>query len=104
MSVLNVRLPQSLHDELREIAGVEGVSMNQLVLLAVAEKLATRRAKNEARSGSSLRDLQARSALSREEARAGLEAWWTSRPDESPLPGDEISPELHERLAATQRK
>lgn len=104
MSVLNVRLPQSLHDELREIAGVEGVSMNQMVLLAVAEKLAARRAKNEARAGSSLRALQSRSGLGREEARAGLEAWWASRPDALPVPGDEMPSELREQLAVTQPK
>jgi hypothetical protein len=40
MSTLSVRLPNSLHRQLRELAGREGVSMNQLISSAVGEKLA----------------------------------------------------------------
>jgi hypothetical protein len=40
MSTLSVRLPNSLHRHLRELAEREGVSMNQLVSCAVGEKLA----------------------------------------------------------------
>jgi hypothetical protein len=40
MSTLSIRLPSSLHRQLREIAVREGVSMNQLISSAVAEKLA----------------------------------------------------------------
>lgn len=40
MSTLSVRLPNSLHRHLREIAEREGVSMNQLISSAVGEKLA----------------------------------------------------------------
>ncbi len=43
MSVLNLRLPPSLHEELKSLAQEQGVSMNQLALLAVAEKLAVLR-------------------------------------------------------------
>ena len=39
MSTLSVRLPNSLHDRLRELARQVGVSMNQLIATAVAEKL-----------------------------------------------------------------
>lgn len=39
MSTLSVRLPNSLHVRLRELAQAEGVSMNQLIATAVAEKL-----------------------------------------------------------------
>lgn len=39
MSTLSVRLPNSLHERLRELARAEGVSMNQLIATAVAEKL-----------------------------------------------------------------
>jgi len=40
MSTLSVRLPNSLHRRLRELAEREGVSMNQLISSAVGEKLA----------------------------------------------------------------
>ena len=39
MSALNVRLPESLHQALRELAKQEGVSMNQLITQALAEKI-----------------------------------------------------------------
>jgi hypothetical protein len=40
MSTLSIRLPNSLHQKLRELAVREGVSMNQLISSAVGEKLA----------------------------------------------------------------
>lgn len=39
MSSLNLRLPDYLHDHIRELAKREGVSINQLITLAVAEKV-----------------------------------------------------------------
>ncbi len=39
MSTLSLRLPESLHAELRKLAEQEGVSINQLVASAAAEKL-----------------------------------------------------------------
>ena len=39
MSTLSVRLPNSLHKRLRELAKSEGISMNQLIASAVSEKL-----------------------------------------------------------------
>ena len=41
MSALSVRIPRSLHEQLRELANEEGVSINQFVTLAIAEKIAT---------------------------------------------------------------
>ena len=41
MSALSVRIPKSLHEQLRELANEEGVSINQFVTLAIAEKIAT---------------------------------------------------------------
>jgi predicted DNA-binding ribbon-helix-helix protein len=41
MSTLSVRLPNSLHRQLRQLAEREGVSMNQLISSAVGEKLAS---------------------------------------------------------------
>lgn len=39
MGALTIRLPDSLHDRLRELAEEEGISMNQFVMLATAEKV-----------------------------------------------------------------
>ncbi|HEX9640931.1 MAG TPA: toxin-antitoxin system HicB family antitoxin [Candidatus Krumholzibacteria bacterium] len=40
MSTLSLRLPNSLHEEIKKLAHREGISINQLVSTAVAEKLA----------------------------------------------------------------
>jgi hypothetical protein len=39
MSTLSLRLPESLHKQLKSAAEREGVSINQLITTAVAEKL-----------------------------------------------------------------
>lgn len=39
MSAMSLRLPESLHKKVREVAKQEGVSINQFVTLAIAEKL-----------------------------------------------------------------
>jgi len=39
MSTLSIRLPDSLHRYLKELAEQEGISMNQFIALAVAEKV-----------------------------------------------------------------
>jgi predicted DNA-binding ribbon-helix-helix protein len=39
MSTLSIRLPNSLHKNLKWIAEKEGVSINQLIASAVAEKI-----------------------------------------------------------------
>ena len=39
MSTMRVRLPESLHKQARELAEQEGVSINQLVATALAEKV-----------------------------------------------------------------
>lgn len=41
MSVMSLRIPKSLHNQVRELAKEEGVSINQFVALALAEKVAT---------------------------------------------------------------
>ena len=43
MSALNLRLPESLHVQVRELAERDKVSINQFVTLAVAEKVAALR-------------------------------------------------------------
>ena len=39
-SVLSLRIPKTLHNQVRALAAEEGVSMNQFVMLALAEKVA----------------------------------------------------------------
>lgn len=41
MSTLSLRLPNSLHERLRELAAREGISINQLITLAAAEKVSS---------------------------------------------------------------
>jgi len=41
MSTLSLRIPESLHRELRELARREGVSINQVISSAVGEKVAS---------------------------------------------------------------
>jgi len=40
MSALSLRLPDSLHKRLKELASREGISINQFIATAVAEKMA----------------------------------------------------------------
>ena len=40
MSTISLRLPDSLHEEIRKLANRENVSINQLATLAIAEKVA----------------------------------------------------------------
>ena len=40
MSTLSLRLPDSLHKKVRELAKKEGISINQFIATATAEKLA----------------------------------------------------------------
>jgi len=40
MSTISLRLPESLHKQVRELAQRENISINQLISTALAEKLA----------------------------------------------------------------
>jgi uncharacterized protein (DUF1778 family) len=40
MSTISIRLPESLHDGIREAARREGISINQFIASAAGEKLA----------------------------------------------------------------
>ncbi len=39
MSTISLRLPESLHKQVRELAKKEGISINQFLAAAVAEKM-----------------------------------------------------------------
>ncbi len=40
MGTISIRLPDSLHEEIRKLAERENISINQLATLAIAEKIA----------------------------------------------------------------
>jgi len=44
MSTLSVRLPNSLHERVKELAKTENISVNHFITLAVAEKLSVLKA------------------------------------------------------------
>lgn len=39
MSTMTVRLPESLHEKIKELAQEEGISINQFLVVAAAEKM-----------------------------------------------------------------
>lgn len=85
MSTLSVRLPNSLHKQLRECAKREGTSINQLISSAVAEKL------------SCLLTEEYLEARGRQASRRKFEAALRTIPDTEPeafdrLPDDEQKP------------
>ena len=90
MSALSLRLPNSLHERARELAEREGISINQLVSTALAEKMAALMTEEyleaRARRGSRTRFLRALAKV----------------PDVPPPAGDEL-PALRPRKPSTRR-
>ena len=92
MSDLRLRLPDSLHSKLREIAKKDDVSINQFIATAVAEKAA------------------AYLTIEYLEERAGradpslFDRLLDRVPDTAPLPGDELPPEARPRKRRRQRR
>ena len=84
MSTLSLRLPESLHERARALAQQEGVSINQLIATALAEKISA------LDTVGYLRDRAARG--SRE---AFLDAL-NDVPDAEPMSGDELPKGLDE--------
>jgi hypothetical protein len=75
---MSLRLPDFLHERIREVAKKEGVSINQLVTLAVAEKLSA---------------LMTEEYILARAARGDLEKYrrvLAKVPDVPPEPGDEL--------------
>jgi hypothetical protein len=78
MSTMSVRLPESLHEKAREMAEREGVSINQLVTTALAEKLSA---------------LLTEEYLAQRATRGSREKYGrvlAKVSDQGPIPGDEI--------------
>lgn len=78
MSALSLRLPQSIHHHIREIAKKEGVSINQFISSAVSEKISA---------------LMTEDYLKKRAKRAKKEDFrkvLAKVPCRKPLPGDEL--------------
>ncbi len=78
MSTLSLRLPESIHRHIKEVAKMEGVSINQFISSAVAEKISA---------------LMTEDYLKTRAKRANkddFEKILAEVPDRKPLPGDEL--------------
>lgn len=78
MGALSLRLPESLHRKLGEVAEREGVSINQLISSAVAEKM------------SALMTEEYLEARAKRGSRRKFEAVLAKIPDVEPDPSDRI--------------
>jgi hypothetical protein len=82
MSTLSLRLPKSLHERARVLAEQEGVSINQLIATALAEKISA---------------LDTIGYLRERAARGSREAFLRALqevPNAEPVPGDELPPDF----------
>jgi hypothetical protein len=77
MSALSLRLPESLHRKVRELAEREDVSINQFIATAVAEKM------------SALLTLDYLEERAQRGSRSHFKSVLRRVPDAPPLPGDE---------------
>ena len=78
MSTLSLRLPDSLHKRVRDLAQQEGISINQFVSTAVAEKMAA------------LMTVDYLDERAKRGSREKVLAVLAKVPDVAPEPGDEL--------------
>ncbi|KHE92112.1 MAG: type II toxin-antitoxin system HicB family antitoxin [Candidatus Scalindua rubra] len=78
MSALSLRLPDSIHRHIKEVAKKEGVSINQFISSAVSEKISALLTEDY---------LKERAGRARKK---DLKQILDKVPDRKPLPGDEI--------------
>jgi len=78
MSALSLRLPDSIHRHIREIAKREGVSINQFISSAVSEKI------------SAIMTEEYLSERAKRARKGDLKKILDRVPDRAPIPGDEI--------------
>ncbi|XOF34188.1 MAG: toxin-antitoxin system HicB family antitoxin [Candidatus Electrothrix sp. YB6] len=81
MSTLSLRLPNSIHRHIKQIATQEGVSINQFISTAVSEKISALTTENYLEQRAKKAD------------RAAFRGILDKVPDRTPLPGDEIMSE-----------
>ncbi|MBK7975286.1 MAG: toxin-antitoxin system HicB family antitoxin [Deltaproteobacteria bacterium] len=89
MSTLNLRLPESLHRRLGEVAEQEGVSINQLISAAVGEKMAA------------LLTEEYLAARAKKGTRGAFLAALTRVPDVEPAEEDRLLPRATKRVRTT---
>lgn len=85
MATLSLRLPESLHRKLAEVAKAEGISLNQLIATAAAEKLSA---------------LTTEEYLAQRAERASKRAFRAALaavPDATPVEGDELPQQYPKR-------
>jgi HicB family len=85
MSTLSLRLPKSLHRKLSDLAETEGVSLNQLISSAAAEKVAA------------LMTAEYLMGRASRASRGRFDAILARIPKVPPTPGDELPPEYLKR-------
>ena len=78
MSALSLRLPESIHRHIKEIAKTEGVSINQFISSAVSEKISALMTEDY---------LMTRAKKAKKEDFGKILA---KVPSQRPLPGDEL--------------
>jgi hypothetical protein len=78
MSALSLRLPDSIHRHIKEIAQKEGVSINQFIASAVAEKVSAIATEEYLQSRAQRAD------------KAAFESILANVAKRQPLPGDEL--------------
>jgi len=78
MSALNLRLPNSIHRHIKKIASQEGVSINQFITTAVAEKISAITTENYLRERAERAD------------RKAFKKILDKVPDRPPIKGDEL--------------
>ena len=78
MSSLSLRLPDSLHEKIRELAARDDISINQFIATAVAEKAAA------------LLTVEYLEERGRRGSRAAFDRILARVPDVEPDPGDEL--------------
>lgn len=85
MSMLSLRLPESLHRKVRELAAKESISINQFITTAVAEKMAA------------LLTEEYLEERARRADPAAFDRILARVPDVPPVPGDEREPTISNR-------
>jgi non-ribosomal peptide synthetase component F len=78
MSTLTIQMPDGVADQLRECAAKEGLTVDQLLCAAAAEKL------------SAMITVEQLRARAQNATREDYEKYLASSPDVPPMPGDEL--------------
>lgn len=91
MGALSLRLPESLHQKLGELAEREGISINQLITSAVAEKM------------SALMTEEYLAARAKRASRRKFEAALAKVPDVEPAEFDRLPSKTDKRIRGRKR-